>query len=494
MKNNQSQKGLLFTEEAIFGRGSAGRSGVDIDFNGIPEVDPEKELEAKNVRGSLVGFPELSEPEVIRHYTRLSQWNFGVDSNLYPLGSCTMKHNPRVNEHSARLAGFTNVHPLQSDESTQGTLKLIHDLGLWLSEIVGLPYATLQPAAGAHGEFTGLLMIRAALEKRGDARSKVLLPDSSHGTNPASAAFCGYKAVTLKSGADGTIDMAELDRLMDSDVAALMVTNPNTLGIFEKNIVEVAKIVHDRGGFIYCDGANLNALMGKARFGDMGVDVCHLNLHKSFSTPHGGGGPGAGPVCVVAELAPFLPTPVVVKTDVKYALNFLRPDSVGRVHGFHGNVGVLVRAVAYILAMGADGLKKASEDATLNANYIRARLIDHYNLPYDGRCLHEVVFNDKIQNEHGVTTLDIAKGLIDRGFHPPTIYFPLIVKGALMIEPTETESIETLDAFCDAMIDIAEKATSDPESLKNAPESTIVSRLNEATAARNPELRCGICG
>jgi len=445
-------------------------------------------------RGELRGFPELSEPEVIRHFTRLSQWNYGVDSNMYPLGSCTMKHNPRVNEAVCRMRGFADMHPFQPDGSAQGTLKLMHDLALWLCEIAGLDAATLQPAAGAHGEFTGLLMIRAALTKRGDARKKVLLPDSSHGTNPASAVFCGYEAAPVKSDADGMIGMAELDRLMDDQVAALMVTNPNTLGIFESNICEIAKIVHDRGGFVYCDGANLSALMGKARLGDMGVDVAHLNLHKTFSTPHGGGGPGAGPVCVTAELEPFLPVPVVAKGGEAYMLDYGRPDSVGRIHGFYGNVGVLVRAAAYILSMGAEGITEATEAAVLNANYIKARLAGHYHVPYPGPSLHECVLNDKLQNEHGVTTLDIAKGLIDRGFHPPTIYFPLIVRGALMIEPTETEPKETIDAFYDAMIDIAETAKSDPDSLHEAPVNAVRRRLDEAFAARNPELRCSLCG
>lgn len=485
---------MAFSEKELFGRGSSGRGGYDLPLGGLPPVDISKLIPEGQARGELSGFPELSEPEVIRHYTRISQWNFSVDTNMYPLGSCTMKHNPRINEAVARLAGFAGLHPLQPDEDCQGTLRLIHDLGRWLCEITGLDAATLQPAAGAHGEFTGLLMIRAALEKRGDARSKVLLPDSSHGTNPASAVYSGYQAVTLKSGADGRIDLAELDRLMDNQVAALMVTNPNTLGIFESGILEVSKLVHDRGGFVYCDGANLSALLGKAKFGDMGVDVAHLNLHKTFSTPHGGGGPGAGPVCVGAELEPFLPTPVVVEKDGVYRLNHDRPESVGRIHSFHGNVGVLVRAAAYILSMGAEGLTEATEAAVINANYIRARLKDHYDVAYPGKNMHEVVLTDKLQNEYGVTTMDIAKALIDRGFHPPTIYFPLIAKGAIMIEPTETESPEDIDDFCDAMIDIAEQAKADPEALKRAPENTVRSRLDEATAARKPELRCSLCG
>ncbi|MBI5815509.1 MAG: aminomethyl-transferring glycine dehydrogenase subunit GcvPB [Nitrospinae bacterium] len=491
----QAQRGLVFQEKEIFGRGSSGRNGVDFPNSGIPAADISALAGADYIRSELKGFPELSEPEVIRHYTRLSQWNYGVDSNIYPLGSCTMKHNPRVNEAVSRLKGFAGSHPLQPDSAAQGTLKMIYDLGRWLCEIVGMDAATLQPAAGAHGEFTGLLMIRAALAKRGNARQKVLLPDSAHGTNPASSVYCGYQAVTIKSGPDGKIDLVELDRMMDDSVAALMVTNPNTLGVFESDIMAAAKIVHDRGGFVYADGANLSALIGKTRFGDLGIDVCHINLHKTFSTPHGGGGPGAGPVCVKKELEPFLPVPVVMEKDGKYTMDNNMPDSVGRVHGFHGNVGVLLRAAAYILSMGPQGLKEATEAAVINANYIKARLKDYYHTPIPGHSLHECVFNDKIQSEgNHISTLDIAKGLIDRGFHPPTIYFPLIVKGALMIEPTETESREALDAFCEAMIDIAEKAKSDPESLHQAPVNAVRRRLDEAQAARNPELRCSICG
>jgi glycine dehydrogenase subunit 2 len=380
------------------------------------------------------------------------------------------------------------------ESGVQGALGLIYDLEKWLCEIGGMDAATLMPAAGAHGEFTGLLMIRAALTKRGNPRKKVILPDSSHGTNPASAVFCGYDAVTLKSGPDGGIDLAELDRLMDNQTAALMVTNPNTLGIFEPDIIKAAEIVHSRGGFVYCDGANLNAFMGKARFGEMGVDVAHINLHKTFSTPHGGGGPGAGPVLIKKELAAHLPVPVIVKErDGSYRLDEARPDAVGRIHGFFGNVGVLVRAAAYILSMGPEGLKEASEAAVINANYIRALLKDHYHIPYPGRCMHELVISDLWQNEHGVTTLDIAKALIDRGFHPPTIYFPLIARGAMMIEPTETESLETIDRFCGAMIEIAQLAKTDPQSIKSAPQGAIRARMDEAAAARNPELRCPIC-
>ncbi|MDH4185277.1 MAG: aminomethyl-transferring glycine dehydrogenase subunit GcvPB, partial [Nitrospinota bacterium] len=470
----ESQPGMAFNEEEIFGRGAPGRVGYTPPDSGLPVVDATAFLPSAALRGQLAGFASLTEPEVVRHYTRMSQWNFSVDTNFYPLGSCTMKYNPRINEAVARLKGFTTLHPLAPDETAQGTLGLIYDLQNWLVQIGGMDAATLQPAAGAHGEFTGLLMIRAALAARGNPRKKVILPDSSHGTNPASAVFCGYDVVTLKSGPDGKMDLAELDRLMDADTAALMVTNPNTLGIFETDILKAAQIVHDRGGFVYCDGANLNAFMGRARFGDMGVDVAHINLHKTFSTPHGGGGPGAGPVLVKKELAPYLPVPVVVREDDgAFRLEYDRAGSVGRVHGFHGNVGVLIRAAAYILSMGAEGLTEASEAAVINANYIRARLGGHYHIPYPGHCMHELVISDKYQNEYGVTTLDIAKALIDRGFHPPTIYFPLIAKGAMMIEPTETESLETMDRFCAAMIEIAEQAKSEPESIKAAPQGAL---------------------
>jgi len=485
---------MAFTTDEIFGRGSAGRSGYTLPESGIDPIDPERVLPQGSIREALNGFPELSEPEVIRHYTRMSQWNFSVDTNMYPLGSCTMKHNPRIGEAVSRLRGFVGLHPLQGDEDAQGTLKLVHDLGRWLCQIVGLDSVTTQPAAGAQGEFAGLMMVRAALDKRGETRSKVLLPDSSHGTNPASSALCGYEVVTLKSGTDGRMDLAELDRRMDSQVAALMVTNPNTLGIFESGIIEAAKLVHDRGGFVYCDGANLSALLGKARFGDMGVDVAHINLHKTFATPHGGGGPGAGPVCVTKELEPFLPAPVVVEDNGVYRREWNRPDSVGRLHSFHGNIGVLVRAAAYILSMGPEGLVEATEAAVVNANYIRARLKGHYHIAYTGRCMHECVFTDKLQTKYGVTTVDIAKALIDRGFHPPTIYFPLIARGAIMIEPTESESLETLDDFIDAMIDIAQTAKTDPESIKASPKNSILDRLDETAAARNPRLRCGLCG
>jgi len=493
--SNQSQRGINFIEDEIFGRGTTGREGYTPPESGLPPLDPESALPAWALRGGLEGFPSLSEPEVTRHYTRMSQWNFAVDLNFYPLGSCTMKYNPRVNEAVARMGGFSTLHPMAPDSQAQGTLKVIHETQKWLCAISGMDAATLQPAAGAHGEFTGLLMIRAALTERGNPRRKVLLPDSAHGTNPASAVYCGYEAVTLPSGPDGRVDMQQLDRLMDDQTAALMLTNPNTLGIFESGVNRIAKLVHDRGGFLYCDGANLNAFLGKARFGDMGVDVAHINLHKTFSTPHGGGGPGAGPVVVKKELAPYLPLPVVEQgEDGEYRLAHDRPRSVGRVHGFHGNIGVILRAAAYILSMGPQGMTQVAETAVINANYIRARLGKSYHIPYPGRCMHELVITDKLQNEHGVTTLDIAKALIDRGFHPPTIYFPAIARGAMMIEPTETESLETLDGFCEAMIEIARLAETDPQSLKAAPVNTVRTRLDEAAAARKPQLRCSICG
>ena len=481
--------GLIFDEPLIFEKGKPGRTGCDIPDHGFKNADAKKLIGASYLRDEVKGMPELSEPEVVRHFTRLSQWNFGIDSGFYPLGSCTMKYNPKLNEATASLDGFKGLHPLQPDEMTQGALQLIYELEKMLCEITGMDAASLQPAAGAQGELCGLLTIRAYHEERGNPRKKVILPDSSHGTNPASAALCDYEPVLLHSGPDGLIDVNDLKKLMDDDVAAIMLTNPNTLGLFEKNIKEICDIVHAKGGLVYSDGANLNAILGQARFGDMGIDVCHVNLHKTFGTPHGGGGPGSGPCLVKKDLAPYLPVPHVVRKKGAYSVKWKSPKSVGALHSFFGNFGVLIKTYTYILTMGGEGLKEISEAAVLNANYVRSKLKGHYHLPYDTSCMHESVFSDSIQNEHGVTTLDIAKALIDRGFHPPTIYFPLIVKGAMMIEPTESESIETLDAFIEAMIDIAETAKKDPESLKNAPKLPKVTRLDETKAAREPDLR-----
>ncbi|MFQ5432599.1 MAG: aminomethyl-transferring glycine dehydrogenase subunit GcvPB [Nitrospinota bacterium] len=482
--------GLIFNEPLIFDIGRPGRKGCDLPLPEFPTVKPEEHFLPAQLRSEVGGFPEVSEPEAVRHFTRLSQWNFGVDSGFYPLGSCTMKYNPKVHEAVARMEGFSGLHPMQEEQTTQSALRVMHELEKFLCAITGMDAASLQPSAGAQGELTGLFLVRALLEERGDARKKVILPDSSHGTNPASAAACDYDCVPLKSGRDGLIDPAELEKLVDDQTAALMLTNPNTLGLFEKEIKKVCEIVHKKGGFVYGDGANLNALLGKSRFGDMGIDVCHLNLHKTFSTPHGGGGPGAGPILVKKELAPYLPVPRVVKNNDAYALDWDGDKSVGAMHAFFGNFGVLLKAYMYVLTLGEKGLNDISEAAVLNANYIRARLKGHYDTPYDATCMHECVLSDRLQKEHGVSTLDIAKALLDRGFHPPTIYFPLIVKGAMMIEPTESETKETIDAFIDAMINIAEKAKSDPESIRNSPTVPKVKRMDETTAARRPNLCC----
>ncbi len=432
--------------------------------------------------------PELSEPEVVRHLTRLSQRNMSIDTHFYPLGSCTMKHNPRVNEWASRRKGFLESHPYHPIEAVQGNLALMKALETDLAELSGMSAVTLQPAAGAHGELTGLLLVRAYCSDRGNARRKVLVPDSAHGTNPATCTMAGYEVVPLKTGPNGYLEAKTVRAAMSEEVACLMMTNPNTLGIFEQEMVEIAKIVHQQGGLVYCDGANTNAIMGKVRMGDLGIDVLHFNLHKTFTTPHGGGGPGSGPVAVAAHLEPYLPAPVILKRGTRYELDCHRPKSIGRMRAFYGNFGMMVRALTYILDMGGEGLKQASEMAVLNANYIRARLEKAYHLPYSGRSLHEVVFSDKRQQASGIKTLDIAKRAIDYGFHPPTVYFPLIVPGALMIEPTETESKATLDRFCDALLAIAEEAKTAPDALHAAPYTTPVRRVDETQAARNPVL------
>ena len=441
------------------------------------------------IRRDLDGFPELSEVEIIRHFTRLSHWNYGVDSGFYPLGSCTMKYNPKINEDLARLPGFASAHPYLPEELSQGALQILFELEKYLAEVSGMDRVTLQPSAGAQGELTGMLMIRAYLTDRGNPRQKVLVPDTAHGTNPASSALCGYQVVQVKSNDRGVLSPESIAEKMDEDVAALMVTNPNTLGLFEENICRIIDIVHRRGGQVYCDGANLNALMGLMRIGDMGADVLHFNLHKTFSTPHGGGGPGAGPVGVKAHLADYLPVPVIAREGDRYSFRYDRPKSIGKIRSFYGNFAILVRAYAYILSLGAEGLKRASLVSLLNANYIRARLKEFYQLPYDFPCMHECVFSDRWQNKFGVTALDIAKRLMDYGFHPPTIYFPLVVHGALMIEPTESEPKETLDHFIEVMIQIAKEAETNPELLREAPHQTKVSRLDEVLANRKPKLR-----
>ncbi len=440
-------------------------------------------------RDEIEGFPQVSEVEIVRHFTRLSQLNYCVDLGLYPLGSCTMKYNPKINDKLASLPALAEVHPESPADLAQGCLEVLKQTEELLAEITGLQAFTLQPAAGAHGELTGMMIIRARHEDNGDPREVVLIPDSAHGTNPSSAHICGYHVQEIKSDEAGRIDLEDLRRLMTDKVAALMVTNPNTLGVFEANIKAIAEIVHAKGGYVYMDGANMNALTGICRPGDMGIDVLHLNLHKTFSTPHGGGGPGAGPVGVTGELQPYLPLPVVVRRGPELGLDWSRPKSIGRVKGFYGNFLVVVRALAYIRSLGPDGLKEMSEVAVLNANYIRKSLEGLYHLKYDTPTLHECVFSDKFQKELGVSNLDIAKRLIDYGLHPPTMSFPLIVHGALMIEPTETESRRDLDLFIEAMTAIAREAKENPDLLKTAPHVSPVRRLDETAAARTPVLR-----
>ncbi len=474
--------GLILNEKLLFEHSDPGRKGYS-----LPKLDvPAAELPAELCREEISGFPELSEVDVVRHFTRLSTWNYGVDSGFYPLGSCTMKYNPKVNEVAARIPGLAFIHPSTPSHLAQGSLELMYRLQVALAEISGFAKVTLQPAAGAQGELAGMLVIRAWHEARGSKRTKVLIPDTAHGTNPATASLTGYDVVPIAS--DGILTLEEVEAHMNDDVAALMVTNPNTLGLFETNIEAICKLVHERGGMVYCDGANLNALMGIARPGDMGIDVMHFNLHKTFSTPHGGGGPGSGPVGVTEELTPYLPGPGVEYDGENYCIEATRADSIGRMMAFHGNVGIMVRAYAYIRSMGGDGLKHASEMAVLNANYVRARLEGVYDLPFTSRSLHEVVFSDK-DLEGDCHTLDVAKRLIDYGYHPPTIYFPLVVKGAIMIEPTETESQEVLDEFCDAMIAIAGEARDNPALLHQAPVRSRIRRLDETTAARKPKLK-----
>ncbi|WP_203288053.1 aminomethyl-transferring glycine dehydrogenase subunit GcvPB [Metabacillus sp. cB07] len=474
----------------IFELTKPGRTGYSLPDMDIPEQSADELIPADYLRTEEAELPEVSELDIMRHYTALSKRNHGVDSGFYPLGSCTMKYNPKINENVARMAGLAHIHPLQDESTVQGALELMYDLQEHLVEITGMDEVTLQPAAGAHGEWTGLMMIRAYHEANGDTgRTKVIVPDSAHGTNPASATVAGFETVTVKSNEHGLVDLEDLKRVVGDDTAAMMLTNPNTLGLFEENILDMAKIVHDAGGKLYYDGANLNAVLSKARPGDMGFDVVHLNLHKTFTGPHGGGGPGSGPVGVKADLIPYLPKPVLVKRDDKYAFDYDRPQSIGRVKPFYGNFGINVRAYTYIRTMGPDGLKAVTEYAVLNANYMMRRLSEAYDLPFDRHCKHEFVLSGKRQKKLGVRTLDIAKRLLDFGYHPPTIYFPLNVEECIMIEPTETESKETLDSFIDAMLQIAKEAEENPEMVQEAPHTTVVGRLDETTAARKPILR-----
>jgi glycine dehydrogenase subunit 2 len=474
----------------IFELSTPGRIGYSLPEMDVPELDLDSLLPEGYLRAEEPELPEVSELDIMRHYTALSRRNHGVDSGFYPLGSCTMKYNPKINENVARFNGFAHVHPLQDESSVQGAMELLYDLQQHLIEITGMDEVTLQPAAGAHGEWTGLMMIRAFHEANGDLkRTKVIVPDSAHGTNPASATVAGLETVTVKSNEFGLVDLEDLRRVVGEDTAALMLTNPNTLGLFEENIVEMAEIVHGAGGKLYYDGANLNAVLSKARPGDMGFDVVHLNLHKTFTGPHGGGGPGSGPVGVKADLIPFLPKPVIAKRGEEYIFDYDRPQSIGRVKPYYGNFGINVRAYTYIRSMGPDGLKAVTEYAVLNANYMMRRLAEYYDLPFDKHCKHEFVLSGRRQKKLGVRTLDIAKRLLDFGYHPPTIYFPLNVEECIMIEPTETESKETLDSFVDIMIQIAKEVEENPEIVQEAPHTTVVGRMDEATAARKPILK-----
>jgi glycine dehydrogenase subunit 2 len=479
--------GIEFTEPSIF------------ELGGKTDASPQGDDKPKDIkipphllRKTGLGLPRVSEVEVVRHFTRLSRKNFGVDVGFYPLGSCTMKYNPKVCEDMASLEGFTAIHPYFPREFVQGALSVMWRLEQALKEISGMSAISLAPAAGAHGELCGLKVIRKALEKRGNPRKKVLVPDTAHGTNPASSKLCGYEPVEIKSSHLGILDKETIEKVMDEDVACLMITNPNTLGLFERELSVISKIVHAKGGFVYGDGANLNAILGKAKPALLGIDCLQFNLHKTFATPHGGGGPGAGPIGVCKELEPYLPVPRLVRLeDGSLALSEDFEDSIGRVRSFYGQFLVMVKALTYIFALGAKGLRDVAEMAVLNANYLRAMLKDDYHLPYDRTCMHEVVFSDKYQARDGVHTIDIAKRLMDYGFHPPTIYFPLIVHGALMIEPTETETKETLDEFISAMKAIAREAKTEPEKVKNAPTLTSISRPDEVLAARKPRLVFG---
>ena len=480
---------MLLDEPLIFERGAAGRVGWPVAESPDGEQAGPALPPALRRDDGLAGFPEVSELEVVRHFVRLSQWNYSAATTLYPLGSCTMKYNPVVNEALARLAGFAALHPLVPDHLAQGALEVVAGLEAALAAASGLDAVCLQPAAGAQGELLGLLLVRAHHADRGDPRRRVLIPSSAHGTNPASAALCGYQVAEVPVDRRGLLPARAVAAAMDESVAALMVTNPNTLGLFEEEIEAVAAAVHARGGLVYMDGANFNALMGVARPGDMGVDVMQFNLHKTFSTPHGGGGPGAGPVAVRAPLAEYLPVPRLVRREAGLAWTEEAPKSVGRMRSFYGNFGVLVRAFAYIARLGAGGLSEVTRLAVLNANYVRARLRATYHLPYDTQSLHECVFSDRHLQDFGVSTLDVAKRLLDYGFYAPTIYFPLVVKGALMIEPTETETRETLDRFVEALTAIADEARTDPSLVRNAPQRTVLARLDETRAARRPILR-----
>jgi glycine dehydrogenase subunit 2 len=476
-------------DKLVFELSSPGRVGFSLPEADVPDRPLPELVPARFLRSEPAALPEVSEFDVVRHYSRLSRMNYGVDTHFYPLGSCTMKYNPKLNEDMARLPGFARLHPLAPAAASQGALRLMHELAAMLGEVAGMDAVSLQPAAGAQGELAGVLMIRAYHEARGETRTKVLVPDSAHGTNPASTAIAGYQVVEVRSLPNGEVDLDALDRHLGPDVAAFMITVPNTLGMFEPRIVEITEMCHARGAQVYMDGANLNAILGITRPGDLGFDVCHFNLHKTFTTPHGGGGPGAGPVGIKAHLEPFLPVPVVVRDGEQYGLDWKRPKSIGKLQAFWGNFGMLVRAYAYIRSMGPDGLRSVSDNAVLNANYVMKRLETHYDVAVPGPCMHECVLSARRQKKRGVTATDIAKRLLDLGFYAPSTYFPLIVEEALMIEPTETESRETLDAFCDAMIQIAQETETSPRTVHDAPVTTPVRRLDQTRAAREPDLR-----
>ena len=475
----------------LFERSVAGRRGYQLPALDVPAVDLGKDFESTLLREEIPALPELPEGEIVRHYLNLSHRNHSVDSGFYPLGSCTMKYNPKVNEQVAALPGFSNLHPHQSEKSVQGTLGVLHALTEALCEITGMSWGTLQPYAGAHGEFAGMKLFKAWFDSIGEGSRKVILvPDSAHGTNPASAHIAGFDVVEIPSDERGLVSVSAVEPHLNSSLAGVMMTNPNTLGLFEEDIKNISDKVHEAGGLLYYDGANLNAVLGKCRPGDMGFDVVHVNLHKTFSTPHGGGGPGAGPVCVAEKLVPFLPSPVVKKKNDTFYLENGDDRSIGRLAGFHGNVGVMIRAYAYILSMGGDGLERVSEDAVIAANYLRKRLSRQITLPYDRLCKHEFVLSAKeLKDSLDLSAMDIAKNLLDYGIHPPTVYFPLVVPEALMVEPTETEVIEVLDSFVDAIDQIILRAKEDPESVKSAPHNTPVRRVDEVKAARNPILR-----
>ncbi|WP_284036914.1 aminomethyl-transferring glycine dehydrogenase subunit GcvPB [Neobacillus sp. 114] len=475
--------------DLIFEISRPGRMGSSLPASDVDKINLQDLLSKHLIRQEAAELPEVSELQLVRHYTALSNKNHGVDNGFYPLGSCTMKYNPKINEDVARFEGFSRIHPYQPVETVQGALKLLYELQEDLAVITGMDAVTLQPSAGAQGEWTGLMMVKAYHEQKGEKRKKVLVPDSAHGTNPASATVAGFKTVTIPSNKDGLVDLEELKKHVDSDTAALMLTNPNTLGLFEKEILEIAKVVHEAGGLLYYDGANANAILGKTTPGKMGFDIVHLNLHKTFTTPHGGGGPGAGPVGVKKKLIPFLPVPRVDKDGDSYVLDTNHPFSIGRVKGYYGNFGILVRAYTYIRTMGPEGLRQVSESAVLHANYLRNKLEPYFEAPYSQVCKHEFVLSGSKQKKLGVRTLDMAKRLLDFGYHPPTIYFPLNVEECLMIEPTETESKETLDAFADVMVKIAKEVEENPGIVLEAPHTTVIGRLDEVQAARQTILR-----